>query len=105
MEIRGRPRELGYLGSDSDKVHEGLCQVIGHLWLESEIHAMARTGYNISPTQLNFERKLARHLKGHIEESRNPIYGGGFRLVHTAVTKYGLKGIVDYIRMTGSFPG
>lgn len=103
MLIRGRDRELGYLGSESDKVHEGLCEVMAHMWLESEIRAMSRSEWS-SPSRLDFERKLARHLMRRIEESGDPTYGGGFRLVHPAVAKYGLKGTLDYIRMTGSFP-
>ncbi|KAK4789677.1 hypothetical protein SAY86_016981 [Trapa natans] len=101
--IRGQVNELGYLGSESDKVHEGLCVVVAHMWLESEIDAMSRNEQS-SPLELDFERKLRRYLMWRIEKNPHPIYGGGFRMVQPAVIKYGLKGTLDYMRMTGGFP-
>ncbi|PKI34737.1 hypothetical protein CRG98_044875 [Punica granatum] len=95
--------ELGYLGNESGKIHEGLCEVMAHIWLDTEIHAMSRSEY-ISSSRDVFEEKLAHHLKRMMELNRDPTYGDGFRMVHRAVSKYGLKGTLDYIRMTGGFP-
>lgn len=82
---------------------EGLCQVMAHKWLDSQISAMSKSKIAPSP-QLDFERRLAKYLRCKIEARTDNPYGTGFRLVKRATDMYGLKGTLDYIRMTGSFP-
>ncbi|XP_076903302.1 protein DA1-related 1-like [Bidens hawaiensis] len=78
-------------------VEEGICQVVGHMWLTSEIAS-------ISMSRPPFEKKLADFLKSQIESDISPVYGNGFRAGNRAVLKYGLQRTLHHIRSTGSFP-
>lgn len=96
------------------EVEEGICQVLGHMWLESEIMG----GSASSSTQSSsggsssskkgrrslFDKKLGEFFKYQIESDTSSAYGIGFRKGHAAVTKYGLRSTIDHIKMTGSFP-
>ncbi|XP_052174718.1 protein DA1-related 1-like [Diospyros lotus] len=99
----------------SQDVEEGICQVLAHMWLESQI--MSMPGSNIpstSSTSLSrsskqgtrspFERKLGEFFKHQIESDTSPVYGNGFRAGNQAVLKYGLRRTLDHIRFTGTFP-
>ncbi|KAF8370081.1 hypothetical protein HHK36_031884 [Tetracentron sinense] len=109
-------RLKGYhsLGQD---VEEGICQVLAHMWLDSEI--MAGSGSNVASTsspssststsskkgtRSQFERKLGNFFKHQIESDTSPAYGDGFRDGNRAVLKYGLRSTLDHIRLTRSFP-
>ncbi|KAL3723890.1 hypothetical protein ACJRO7_035973 [Eucalyptus globulus] len=92
----------GYHNLTSEE-EEGLCQVMAHKWLDSQISAISKSKTAPSP-QLDFERRLAKHLRHGIEARTDDPYGTGFRLVKRATDMHGLKGTLDYIRMTGSFP-
>ncbi|KAF8038553.1 hypothetical protein BT93_B1175 [Corymbia citriodora subsp. variegata] len=76
---------------------------MAHMWLDSQIMAMSQREIAPSP-QLDFERRLAKHLRYDIETRKDEVYGGGFRLVKQAADSYGLKGTLDHMRMTGNFP-
>lgn len=100
----------------SQDVEEGICQVLAHLWLQTQI--MSISGYNIASTSSSaplrrsskhgttspFETKLGEFFKHQIESDISPVYGNGFRAGNRAVLKYGLPRTLEHIRMTGTFP-
>ncbi|XP_073103701.1 protein DA1-related 1 [Elaeis guineensis] len=100
----------------SQEVEEGICQVLAHMWLDSEI--MSGSGSNIASTSSSssastsskkgsrsqFERKLGDFFKHQIESDTSSAYGDGFRAGNQAVLRYGLKPTLDHIWLTRSFP-
>jgi hypothetical protein len=67
-------------------VEEGLCEVISYAWLKR-----ANTSY-------------AEALREQICLNPDPIYGAGFRLVHTAVHSQGLKTVIESLATSGELP-
>ncbi|KAJ7944356.1 protein DA1-related 1-like [Quillaja saponaria] len=107
----------------SPEVEEGICQVLAHMWLDSEIYAgsgndaassssssSSASSSSSSPQsskkgrRSDFEKKLGEFFKHQIESDTSSAYGEGFRLGNEAVLKYGLRRTLDHIRMTESFP-
>ncbi|CAK7347661.1 unnamed protein product [Dovyalis caffra] len=96
----------------SQDVEEGICQVLAHMWLESEL--TSTPGSNVASssaprttkkgTRSPFESKLGEFFKHQIESDTSPVYGDGFRAGQQAVRKYGLERTLGHIRMTGKFP-
>ncbi|XP_077224841.1 protein DA1-related 1-like isoform X2 [Tasmannia lanceolata] len=100
----------------SQDVEEGICQVLAHMWLDSEI--MSGSGSNVASTSSSssaptsskkgtrsqFERKLGDFFKHQIESDTSASYGDGFRAGNRAVIQYGLRRTLDHIQLTGSFP-
>ncbi|GKV29845.1 hypothetical protein SLEP1_g38735 [Rubroshorea leprosula] len=99
----------------SQDVEEGICQVLAHMWLHSELSSIS--GSNVASsssssswrtskmeTRSQFDKKLGEFFKHQIESDRSPVYGDGFRAGQQAVHKYGLRRTLDHIRMTGRFP-
>ncbi|XP_057986824.1 protein DA1-like isoform X5 [Hevea brasiliensis] len=96
----------------SQYVEEGICQVLAHMWLESQLQS--GSGSNVASSSAScaskwgtistFERKLGEFFKHQIESDTSAVYGDGFRIGHQAVQKYGLQRTLDHIRMTGTFP-
>lgn len=107
----------------SPEIEEGICQVLAHMWLDSEI--FAGSGGNAASASSSsssaasssssvvsskkgkrsqFEKKLGEFFKHQIESDTSAAYGDGFREGNKAVLKYGLKSTLDHIRLTGSFP-
>lgn len=82
-------------------VEEGICQVVGHMWLTSEI-AFISTSRQAKRSPL--EKKLADFFKHQIETDISPVYGNGFRAGNQAVRKYGLEKTLYHIQSTGNFP-
>lgn len=103
-------------------VEEGICQVLAHMWVESEIvsgsgstapstssSSSSSTATTTTPSTKKgkrspFERKLGDFFKRQIEFDASPTYGDGFREGNRAVNKYGLRSTLEHIRMTGTFP-
>uniref|UniRef100_A0A452XCZ8 LIM zinc-binding domain-containing protein n=3 Tax=Triticinae TaxID=1648030 RepID=A0A452XCZ8_AEGTS len=97
-------------------IEEGICQVLAHLWIESEI--MAGSGSNAASTSSSsssstsskkggrsqFERKLGDFFKHQIESDTSVAYGDGFRAGNRVVQQYGLKRTLEHIRLTGTLP-
>ncbi|PKU79749.1 protein DA1-related 1 isoform X1 [Dendrobium catenatum] len=106
-------RLKGYRGLSPD-VEEGICQVLAHMWLDSEIIAgsgnvpssssSSSTPSSKKGTRSQFERKLGEFFKHQIESDSSPAYGDGFRAGNEAVLKYGLRATLDHILLTASFP-
>ncbi|XP_009624774.1 protein DA1-related 1 [Nicotiana tabacum] len=107
----------------SPEVEEGICQVLAHMWLDSEIIAgsgsnttsassSASSSSSSSPSTTSskkgkrseFEKKLGDFFKHQIESDTSATYGDGFREGNKAVLKYGLKTTLDHIKLTGTFP-
>ncbi|KAG2630466.1 protein DA1-related 1-like isoform X2 [Panicum virgatum] len=96
----------------SIEVEEGICQVLSHLWLESEIIAGSSSNVASSSsaptfkkgTMTEFEKKLGAFFKNQIETDSSEVYGGGFRAGYLAVQRYGLRTTLDQMKLTGSFP-
>lgn len=89
----------------SQEVEEGICQVMGYMWLQSEIKSQASGSSSSSkPATSQFEGKLGEFFKHQIESDVSPAYGDGFRAAHQAVLKYGLRATLEHIRSTGGFP-
>ncbi|KAG6531198.1 protein DA1-related 1-like [Zingiber officinale] len=98
----------------SQEVEEGICQVLAHMWLDSEI--LGGSGSNVASTSSSsstsskkgsrsqFERKLGDFFKHQIESDTSPAYGDGFRAGNQAVLHYGLRRTLDHIKLTGTFP-
>ncbi|XP_027359801.1 protein DA1-related 1-like [Abrus precatorius] len=105
----------------SPEVEEGICQVLAHMWLDSELYsgsgndgASSSSSSSSSPSssstsskkgkRSDFEKKLGEFFKHQIESDASSAYGDGFRQGNRAMLKYGLKRTLDHIHMTGSFP-
>ncbi|KAK2994807.1 hypothetical protein RJ640_021039 [Escallonia rubra] len=99
----------------SQDVEEGICQVLAHMWLQTQL--MPTPGRNVASTSSSaswtsrkhrerspFDRKLGELFKHQIESDTSPVYGNGFRAGSEAVLKYGLERTLDHIRLTGTFP-
>ncbi|XP_050215833.1 protein DA1 [Mercurialis annua] len=96
----------------SQDVEEGICQVLAHMWLESQL--TSSSGVNAASSSASraskqgtgspFEMKLGEFFKHQIESDTSPVYGDGFRMGQRAVQKYGLGRTLDHIRATGRFP-
>ncbi|XP_074557460.1 protein DA1-related 1-like [Curcuma longa] len=108
-------RLKGYRSLDSE-VEEGICQVLGHMWLDSEIisgagssvasssSSSSSTGTSKKGARTAAERKLGDFFKHQIEADLSSTYGDGFRAANRAVDRYGLRRTLDHMRLTGTFP-
>lgn len=109
---------VGYRNLTPD-VEEGICQVLAHMWLDSEIAAGSSSSVASSSESSSsssdstsskkgkrsqFEKKLGEFFKHQIESDTSAAYGEGFREGNQAVLKYGLKRTLDHIRLTERFP-
>lgn len=102
----------------SPEVEEGICQVLAHMWLDSEMYSgsggdiPSSSSSSSTPASTSskkgqtsdFEKKLGEFFKHQIESDSSSAYGEGFRKGNEAVLKYGLKRTLDHIRLTGTFP-
>ncbi|XP_078441924.1 LIM domain-containing protein [Wolffia australiana] len=105
----------------SQEVEEGICQVLAHMWLESEImsgsassslpssssssaSSSSSSGLPKKAARSHFEKKFGEFFKHQIESDTSPAYGDGFRAGNRAVLNYGLRATLDHIKLTGSFP-
>ncbi|KAI4385202.1 hypothetical protein MLD38_003255 [Melastoma candidum] len=104
----------GYSNLQPD-IEEGICQVMGHMWLESEIYSCSGGSLPAQPSsssstsskkgkRSDFERLLGEFFKHQIETDPSPVYGQGFRIGNQAVLKFGLRRTLDHIKFTGFFP-
>ncbi|CAL9118465.1 unnamed protein product [Musa acuminata var. zebrina] len=107
----------------SPEVEEGICQVLSHMWLESEImpgstsvpssssYAPSSSSSSLSAmpsskkaAKSDTEKKLGEFFMHQIAHDTSTAYGGGFRAANAAVNKYGLRRTLDHIHFTGAFP-
>eukprot|EP01018_Ginkgo_biloba_P034454 Gb_39736 [translate_table: standard] len=102
----------------SPEVEEGICQVLSHMWLESEVLAGSNNNVPSSSSsseasssssskkagRSQFEKKLGEFFMHQIAMDSSTAYGEGFRAGNLAMVKYGLRSTLDHIRLTGNFP-
>ncbi|CAH9133425.1 unnamed protein product [Cuscuta epithymum] len=105
------------------EVEEGICQVLSHMWLESEVMPGLRnmSSTSAAPSSSMWapssssssskkgkksgnENKLGEFFMHQIAHDTSPAYGEGFRAANVAVNKYGLRSTLNHIYFTGSFP-
>jgi len=90
-------------------LEEGICQVLGHLWLDSQTYATADATADASSSASSssrtppaasaskkgewsdFDKKLVEFCKNQIETDESPVYGLGFRTVNEMVTNSSLQ--------------
>ncbi|KAF2318915.1 hypothetical protein GH714_011648 [Hevea brasiliensis] len=111
--MHGWLRLKGYRNLNPE-VEEGICQLLSHMWLESEVlpsKGMPSTSAASSSSssskkggKSNVENKLGEFFMHQIANDASPAYGGGFRAANAAVNKYGLSRTLNHIRLTGHFP-
>ncbi|KAK8968130.1 Protein DA1 [Platanthera guangdongensis] len=97
------------------RVEEGICVVLSYMWLDIEMRSGSDKN-DVSPCSSSssapsrkgprsqFERKFGEYCRHNLENQPYPIYKDGFRLGHAAVIKYGLRSVLDHIKLTGNFP-
>ncbi|XP_029120706.1 LIM domain-containing protein HDR3 isoform X2 [Elaeis guineensis] len=101
----------------SPEVEEGICQVLSHMWLESEVMPGSRnipsSSTFASSSSSSFpsskkagksdtEKKLGGFFIHQIAHDTSSAYGEGFRTANKAVNKFGLRRTLDHIRWTGN---
>ncbi|KAI9165924.1 hypothetical protein LWI28_022914 [Acer negundo] len=103
------------------EVEEGICQVMAHMWLDSEMYSgsgsnaasssSASASSSSSSTtsskkgkRSDFEKELGKFFKHQIEADTSSAYGDGFREGIKAVNQFGLRRTLDHIGLTGCFP-
>ncbi|XP_077217208.1 LIM domain-containing protein HDR3-like isoform X2 [Tasmannia lanceolata] len=117
--MHGWLRLKGYCNL-SPEVEEGICQVLSHMWLESEVMPESRSmpststaassssSYQQSSSKKvgksDIEKKLGEFFMHQIAHDSSPAYGEGFRAANAAVNRYGLCRTLDHIRLAGKFP-
>ncbi|KAF8051218.1 hypothetical protein N665_1776s0007 [Sinapis alba] len=92
-------------------IEEGICQVLGHMWLETQIYApidVAAGAASSSSSNASkkgewseFEKKLVEFCKYQIETDESAVYGDGFRKVNHMVTNSNLKDTLKEILRLG----
>jgi hypothetical protein len=84
----------GFPNLEND-IEEGICQVIAHMWLRSELDIL-RSSYK-SPVS----ERLGEFFLHQIETDASPVYGDGFRAASRAVSAYGFQRTLHHLRQTG----
>ncbi|KAL1204307.1 Protein DA1-related 5 [Cardamine amara subsp. amara] len=78
-------------------LEEGICQVLGHMWLESQTYATFEAYHTTDASKKGegpvFERKLVEFYKSQIETDESPLFGVGFKKVNQMLISnhYNLK--------------
>ncbi|KAJ8642412.1 hypothetical protein MRB53_019106 [Persea americana] len=99
--MHGWLRLKGYRNLSPD-VEEGICQVLSHMWLESEVMpgsrrmpstttASSSSSYSSSTSKKvgksDIEKKLGEFFLHQIAHDSSPTYGEGFRAAYSAVDR------------------
>ncbi|KAG7535772.1 Zinc finger LIM-type [Arabidopsis thaliana x Arabidopsis arenosa] len=92
---------------------EGICQVLGHMWLESQTYSTSAAASSASSSstshtpaasatkkgaQSDYEKKLVEFCKNQIETDDSPVYGVGFKKVNQMVSDSSLHKILKSIQ-------
>ncbi|CAL9245178.1 unnamed protein product [Arabidopsis halleri] len=94
---------------------EGICQVLGHMWLESQTYSTSAAASSASSSssssshtpaasaskkgaQSDYEKKLVEFCKNQIETDDSPVYGVGFKKVNQMVSDSSLLKILKSIQ-------
>lgn len=85
------------------EVEEGLCQVLAHLWLQSQMGSLtAKPAAPGSPEA--YQAKFVEFCMHQIAMDQSPVYGDGFRTAYTATVQQGLLQTLETVRRTGRLP-
>lgn len=88
-------------------VEEGICQVMSHIWLTTELKK-ASMGKSLSGSgkQVNTasQQRLGEFILHQIATDSSPIYGAGFREGMAAVQQHGLVPVLEHMKLTANFP-
>ncbi|KAG2316992.1 hypothetical protein Bca52824_020114 [Brassica carinata] len=89
-------------------LEEGLCQVLGHMWLETQRYAPIDVAAASSSSNaakkgewFEYEKKLVEFCKNQIETDESEVYGKGFKRVNNVVTNSSLQETLKEIRLRG----
>ncbi|KAL3138373.1 hypothetical protein ABBQ32_006175 [Trebouxia sp. C0010 RCD-2024] len=77
------------------QTEEGLCQLMGLLWLESQ---------DLSKQQGSWEERLASYFAHQIRTDPTSVYGDGFKLALEAYQDSDLPTVIAHAERTGRFP-
>ncbi|KAF8397387.1 hypothetical protein HHK36_016300 [Tetracentron sinense] len=101
----------------SPEVEEGICQVLSHMWLESEVvpestnmpststaSASSSSSSSKKGGKSDIEKKLGEFFIYQISHDTSSAYGEGFRAANAAVNRYGLRSTLNHIYLTGNLP-
>ncbi|KFK28339.1 hypothetical protein AALP_AA8G503500 [Arabis alpina] len=88
------------------ELEDGLCQVIAHMWLESQTcnadaSSHKPTKATNQPWESNFEKKLVELFKMQIEDDYSP-HGDGFRKVNEMVSNSSIQETLKSVRNSKS---
>lgn len=87
-------------------VEEGICQVMSHIWLTTELKkASMGKALSGSGKQGNTasQKRLGEFILHQIATDSSPIYGAGFREGIAAVQQFGLVSVLEHMKRTGHF--
>ena len=84
----------------SPQAEEGICQVMAHLWLQTQ--QKHPNGVPSDPGEA-FEEKLIEYTMHQIAMDKSPVYGEGFRAAYTSVVQHGLLRSLEQLRSVSSF--
>lgn len=101
----------GYRNLESE-LEEGICQVLGHMWLESQTYSSSAAASSASSSsshtpaasaskkgaQSDFEKKMVEFCKNQIETDDSPIYGLGFKKINQMVSNSSLHKVLRRIK-------
>lgn len=78
-------------------VCEGICEAIGHQWLDWFCDKENNSLESYTTGQTQFTRKLKPYLACKMAMNPNQIYGHGFREAKWAVSEYNLRKTLQHI--------
>ncbi|PRQ55151.1 putative protein DA1 [Rosa chinensis] len=73
-----------------EKVEEGFCELMSYIWMECGVHSLYKTNEQVQHT-----RKLKDFISSSLEYREEEIYGQGFSVAIKAVSKFGLKNVLE----------
>lgn len=76
-------------------VEEGLCQLLGLLWVESDA-----SDEGTSATEATYATLVSEQIR----TDRSPVYGDGLRAALAAYKKHGLGSLLAHVKRYASFP-
>ncbi|XP_010484619.1 PREDICTED: protein DA1-related 7-like [Camelina sativa] len=90
------------------ELEEGICQVLGHMWLESQTYSTTSAASSSSShtpaassskkgAKSDYEKKLVEFCKDQIETDDSPVYGLGYKKVNKMVSDSSLHKILKSI--------
>eukprot|EP00246_Nothoceros_aenigmaticus_P004775 TRINITY_DN1646_c0_g1_i1.p1 TRINITY_DN1646_c0_g1~~TRINITY_DN1646_c0_g1_i1.p1 ORF type:complete len:363 (+),score=16.73 TRINITY_DN1646_c0_g1_i1:392-1480(+) len=86
-------------------IEEGICQVMSHKWLVSQVgNRSSASTFGVDPMKVASQDRLGQFFINQIEMDSSAAYGEGFRRGQKAVTTFGLPATLDHMRLTQTFP-